>query len=326
MSVHRGIELVLHIAGPPGPVHTGGIPECNRELVTVCQDASDLLPGTKRHRDLGFRSPGIQHPHLEFETLVARSDPDKVASGGVAGCASPGTVEVLFAPVGASGLQIGDVHPFASAFLRERGVALGMNKGSQAGNLLGSYIKMWHALFGASTAHNSAYLVSAHIGGHQLGPCEIGPGFSAVRIAAMTEGAIFPEERAPTLDQSRRVGPAHRCGDFFDSAGIWRGLSRSGSWSWSLRRANSNAHQEQSRQPHTPAQRRAKKIHPVKCSSTFSSARYSATSNPANASRCPSPDVYSRGFSRPGMRSRAAVRHAQSPLDRFKIHLANVRV
>src|ERR1700721_2925563 len=104
MSVHRGIELVLHIAGPPGPVHTGSIPECNRELVTVCQDAGDLLPGTKRHRDLGFRSLGIQHPHLEVKTLATRCDSSKIASGGGAGWPPPAPANALFPPPRLSGL------------------------------------------------------------------------------------------------------------------------------------------------------------------------------------------------------------------------------
>jgi hypothetical protein len=123
----------------------------------------------------------------------------------VAGCASTGTLEVLFARFGIAGLQIGDIHPLASAFLRERDVALSVYKRRQAGNLLRSYIKVRHAFLRASTANNCADLASIHVGGHEAGAREIGAGFSAARIAAVTKGAIFPEERAPALDKGRRI-------------------------------------------------------------------------------------------------------------------------
>ena len=205
MSIDRRIERVFHIAGPPGPVQAVSISERDRKLITVCQDARDLLAGSQRHGDLGFRSFGIQHPHFEVKTLVTRCDPGKIASGRVAGCAPARTVEVLLARVGTSGLQIGDIHSLASALLRECYVALGVNEGGQAGNLLARNIKMRHAFLRAPAAHNRADLVSIHIGGHELGTGEIRPGFSAVRIAAVAKRAIFPEERAPALDQSRRV-------------------------------------------------------------------------------------------------------------------------
>jgi hypothetical protein len=89
--------------------------------------------------------------------------------------------------------------------LREREVALGVNKRSQAGDLLGSYIKVRHAFFWASTAHNFANFASTHIRGYQLRTREVGAGFSAARIASVTKGAIFAEERAPALDERRRV-------------------------------------------------------------------------------------------------------------------------
>jgi hypothetical protein len=148
---------------------------------------------------------GVQHLLFKIETLVTRCDPRQIAGLRVTSCASPRTVEILFASLGISGLKIGHVHSLASPFSGERSVLLKVDKGSQAGNLLIGNVKAWHALVWASIAHNCADLVSAHVLGDQLGARKVGSALSAASVAAMTKGAILPEKKAPALDQSRRV-------------------------------------------------------------------------------------------------------------------------
>ena len=49
MGIHRRVDLVLHIAGPPGPIRARGIDEADGKFVEVCQGASDRLTGGQRH-------------------------------------------------------------------------------------------------------------------------------------------------------------------------------------------------------------------------------------------------------------------------------------
>src|SRR5271169_1739758 len=114
MGIHRCVDFVLHVAGPPRSIHARRINESNRKLIQVCQRARDRFPRNKGHSDFGFRLLRIQHLLLEFETLEARCDPGKISSWGVAAGTAPRTVEVLLAGLSVPGLAIGDIHPLAS--------------------------------------------------------------------------------------------------------------------------------------------------------------------------------------------------------------------
>src|SRR5208282_3818393 len=194
MGIHRRVDFVLHVAGPPGAIHARRINESNRKFIEVIQGAGDRLTRSRCYRNSGFRVVRVQHLFLELEPLVSRCDSGKVPGWRVASGASPRTVEVLFTGLGVSSLEIGDIHALASAFVPQRVVLLGMDKGHQAGNLLIGVVETWHFRAGASIADNGANLVSTYIGSHQLGSRQIQPTLSTASITAMTKRAISPEQ------------------------------------------------------------------------------------------------------------------------------------
>jgi hypothetical protein len=88
--------------------------------------------------------------------------------------ASASALEVPFASLGVSGLEVRGIYTFssanapASADARERNVLLGMNKGYQAGNLLIGTIKGRHAPVGPPIAYDGSDFVSIHVRRYQL--------------------------------------------------------------------------------------------------------------------------------------------------------------
>jgi hypothetical protein len=127
----------------------------------------------------------------------------------VAGRASACAIEILFAGLDVSGLEIRRVYALASttslASTRKRLFLLRVDKRHQARNLLIGAVEGWHALIGAPTAHDRTDLVSVYIRSHQLRSREIGTALSAASIAAMTKGTILPKKSASSPHQFWRV-------------------------------------------------------------------------------------------------------------------------
>src|SRR5580692_274723 len=225
MSIHRGVDLVLHIVGSPGSIPTRGINESNRKFVQVLQGAGDRLTASKGYADSGFRVFRIQHLFFEFEALVTRCDPRKIAARRMAGRAPPGAVKVPLPGFGVSGLEVGNIHSFTPTLFRGRSILLGVDEGRQAGNLPIRKIKAWHTPLRASITHDSANLVSTHVRSHHLGASQVRTAFSAASVAAMTKGTILPKKGAPALDQCWRVGFGSARGVLLDSARSLRTMS-----------------------------------------------------------------------------------------------------
>ena len=131
--------------------------------------------------------------------------------------------------------------------------------------------------------------------GHQLRSREIRTALSAAGVAAVTEGAILPEESAPCCGPESG-GYDFRAGSGAAVCGRWLHAE----WVSALRKMRGQTRPHR-RQQHTPTQGRTRKIHLSGLSAH-------------------------RRRLHPRMRSRAAFRHAQHPLDRFKIHFADVGI
>ena len=85
MGIQRRVDLVLHIASPPGSICTRSINESNRKLIEVIQSAGDRFTGARCYRDFGFRVFGIQHLLFELKALVTRCNPGKITGRRVTG-------------------------------------------------------------------------------------------------------------------------------------------------------------------------------------------------------------------------------------------------
>jgi len=203
-------------------------------------------------------------------------------------------VEVLLSGLDVSGLEIGGIHSFTSAAFRLRIVLLRVDESYQGGDLLIGTIKGRHAFIGAPVADDGADLASIHIRPHQLGSCEIRPALSAASIATMTKGTVLSKKLGTALDQVWRVSLGGWRAILFAFATGVRAICRC------LRCGDSKTHEPHSRHQRTQM-RRTMKIHV-------------------------SGSMSVGGCLRPRMGTRVALGHSHHPLDRLKIHLADVRI
>ncbi len=115
-------------------------------------------------------------------------------------------IEVLAAGFDIAGLEIGDINATAPTFVGESGVALRVDEGDEAGDLLVGERKWRHALVDATIANDRSDFVAARIFGDESGASEVGAGLSAAGIAAVTEGAGLLEEGFAVGDGGGGIG------------------------------------------------------------------------------------------------------------------------
>src|SRR6185503_2616194 len=127
--------------------------------------------------------------------------------------AAAGAVEILLAGLGVSRLQIGGIDVPSIAFERIR-LGLGVvNEGDDRREVRLRKRRGWHPLVNAATVEERDDLVALYVFGHERGAREIGPRFTAHRVAAMAEPAVGGEKPLATLDQFGRISlRRHRLG------------------------------------------------------------------------------------------------------------------
>jgi len=119
---------------------------------------------------------------------------------------SAGSFEVFLAGSDVPGLQVDSVDALASAFSDVRVLLLRVNKGHEFSNPRLGYVEPWHPGLGTPVRDHRTDLISIYILADKSGAGEVGPGFSAAGIAAMTEGTILAEEVGSLLDEIGIVG------------------------------------------------------------------------------------------------------------------------
>jgi hypothetical protein len=129
----------------------------------------------------------------------------------MAGVTFAGSAEVLLSLVDIAGQKILRVDALSSSFLRFRDDPLRLDKSDQPQEFLVRHCEARHTA--ASIAHYGADLIPADIVRHQLGAGQVGPGFSATRIAAMAESAMLNEQGLSGSDEVewKRLARLRRC-------------------------------------------------------------------------------------------------------------------
>src|SRR6187399_762524 len=122
-------------------------------------------------------------------------------------------VEVALAGVGASCLQVGDVHRPASSLLQTPVCLLVVEEGDDGCQVGRGQREGRHALVGPSGPHDGADAIAADVLRDQRRTRQVRAAFTAGGVAAMTETALRREQTPPGVDLFR-----------------WERLL--GSWSW----------------------------------------------------------------------------------------------
>jgi hypothetical protein len=123
----------------------------------------------------------------------------------MARCATSGSVEVLFSGLGVAGLEIGDIDPPATTWVRLSVVSPVMDKGHQIGDVMIGEIETRHAHVWAPVPNDVPDFIPANIFSDQLRGGEVGPSLSATGITSVTEAAVLEEERLTRLNRALRL-------------------------------------------------------------------------------------------------------------------------
>src|SRR5580698_6040399 len=112
--------------------------------------------------------PRIQHLLFKLEAFVASCDSGEIARRRVALGAAAGSVEIFFAGLQITGLEVGDIHALAPATAILLGdLLLCMDKRSQRCNLIVGTVEGWHPFIRTPGTNDRADFVSTDVRAHQ---------------------------------------------------------------------------------------------------------------------------------------------------------------
>src|ERR1700758_3982051 len=143
-----------HLVGRPRPVGTSAVTQSHRELVTVGKGSRDRLPRRERHSDCAFSAARIEHALFQLQALVAVGKSCQISARRMTLYAPSGAIEIVFACLRISSLEIFDGHSPTAAGMSLGRRFTGADERDDAGDLLAGEIEAGHFVVRLSLAHN----------------------------------------------------------------------------------------------------------------------------------------------------------------------------